>query len=394
MARSSIRRRQEAERRRIETYCATLRRVSRASRRAPDFDEALAEVKHGFAGETIRDEASWRPKMKTRDPARLRLAAARHLFACYPVPPSLERIWLDAEGLEETEVMLRKRWYVVAARGGSLYRECASMLLARKEVHAFLNAPGDLGFEEAFWYAIARPLAADERIALAVVRSKIARTPRAALGFWRDAARFFCANPLPVAGIDDLCDFLAERRGRDRGYSLKGRTLASLRRAMHEWHRDLAAIGRIREAQRRAAVRMRRDGMLAYGLGSEAGELDAGRWPGSTLPDWHWRPPPREGLPKGADYAVRQLCTADELVEETRAMRHCVSSYARWCIAGNASIWSLRLRRNGKVERLLTIELDPRNRAVQVRGFANRLPTAGEYAILRRWAGERGIALA
>ena len=43
--------------------------------------------------------------------------------------------------------------------------------------------------------------------------------------------------------------------------------------------------------------------------------------------------------------------------------------------------------------RLLTIEVDPQGRAVQVRGLANRLAHADERNVLERWAKARGIAL-
>jgi hypothetical protein len=90
---------------------------------------------------------------------------------------------------------------------------------------------------------------------------------------------------------------------------------------------------------------------------------------------------------------VVQLRTAADLVTETRVMRHCVASYAAKCIGGRASIWSLRHRVAGDTDRLLTIELDPRCRAVQVRGFANRVPHVEERKILERWAKARGITL-
>ncbi|WP_312037308.1 hypothetical protein [Mesorhizobium caraganae] len=46
------------------------------------------------------------------------------------------------------------------------------------------------------------------------------------------------------------------------------------------------------------------------------------------------------------------------------------------CIASKAAIWVLRRTVLGKIERLLTIGLDPQNRAVQVRGFSNRVAFA------------------
>ncbi len=382
MARSLIQRRQDAERERIETYDATLRRVARRPRSTPDFGRAIEEAARGFAGAAVRDPHAWQPQMKTRDAARLRLAAARHLFALYPVPAMLERIWLDDVGLGADEVLLRRHWYVVAACGGSLYKAGASRWLTRKEVHAFLHAPAGLGFDEAFWQAIARSYVDDPARAMTIARSKIARTPRADIAFWREVTRFFCANPAPVETIDDLCDYLAECRRRDRGYSVEGRTLASLGRRMHEWHRDIAAVERIEALRRRAAGRAVRTMPGA-----------SQTWSGSALADWEWAPSARDAKARGERFVVRQLKQAEDLVMESRAMRHCVSTYAGKCIAGQASIWSLRRCTKEHVERLLTIERDPQRRAVQVRGFANRLARADERQVLERWAKARGIEL-
>ena len=117
------------------------------ARPAPDFEQALHEAKRGFEGDIIRDAWAWRPQLKTRDPARLRLAAARYLFARYALPAHLEAVWLDTDGLGDDEISLRKRWYVTVAGGGSLYKAGADEWLSRKEVHWFLNPPGELGFD-------------------------------------------------------------------------------------------------------------------------------------------------------------------------------------------------------------------------------------------------------
>ena len=384
MARSMIQRRQDAERERIEIYDATLRRVARRPRLTPDFGKAIEEAERGFSGEVVRDARSWHPQMKTRDAARLRLAAARHLFALYPVPAMLERIWIDDAGLDAEEVRLRKHWYVVAARGGSLYKAGANQWLTRKEVHAFLNPPAGLGFDEAFWHAIARSYVDAPGRAVCVARSKIARAPRSELSFWRDVARFFCANSATVETIDDLCDYLAACRRRDRSYSVEGRTLASLSRRMHEWHRDIAAIERIEAIRRRAA------GRAARAAGASAADR---AWTGSPLADWEWVPSAKDAKAKGERFVVRQLKQAEDLVMESRAMRHCVSTYAAKCIAGHASIWSLRRCTKSSIDRLLTIEVDQQCRAIQVRGFANRLAHADERNVLERWAKARMIAL-
>jgi PcfJ-like protein len=380
MARSTIQRRQDAERERIEMYEATLRRVQRRPKTHPDFLTALDEVERDFYGLVVRERDTWHPQLKTRDPARLRLAAARHLFARYPVPALLERIWIDQSGLATEEVRLRKHWYVAVARGESLYQAGAREWLTRKEVHAFLNAPIGLCFDGALWHAIARSTTDDAGLAMRIARSKIARTRRGELDFWRTVARFFCLQPVSLEAIDDLGDHLAECRRRDPGYSIAWRTLATLNRAMHEWHRDLAAIERI-EAIRRARAR-------------SLGKTTAGAtWAGSPLADWEWLPSDKEAKARGERYVIRQLKQTEDLVMESQAMRHCVSSYAYKCMVGHASIWSLRRCTNERIDRLLTIEVDTQARAVQVRGVANRLATAAERKLLERRAKARGISL-
>jgi hypothetical protein len=387
MARSLIQRRQEAERARVEAYEASLRRVSQRARPAPSFHNAIEEAKRGFEADILRDAWAWRPQMKTRDAARLRLAAARYLFARYAVAEHLEQIWTDCSGLDLDEIILRKRWYIVAAGGGSLYREGAGAWFSRKEVHAFLNPPPSLGFQAAIWHAIARSYSNDLGIVLRIARSRIAQTPRAELGFWREAVRFFCVHPTTVEEMDDFRDYLADCRGRNPEFGLKGRTLASLRRQMREWHRDLEAIERIEAARRRAEAAH----AAARGHASVREADCGGSWSGAAIADWSWSPAAKDRS-KREEYLVVQLRTAADLVAETRAMHHCVASYAAKCIAGHASIWSLR-RRAGNTERLLTIELDRQHWAIQVRGFANRAPRIEERKVLERWAKARGIAL-
>jgi PcfJ-like protein len=388
MARSLMQRRQEAERARVEAYDASLRRVSQRARPAPDFHKAIDEAKRGFEAHVLRDAWAWRPQMKTRDAGRLRLAAARYLFARYPVAEHLEQIWVDCSGLGRDEIMLRKRWFIVAAGGGSLYREGAGAWLSRKEVHAFLNPLGRLRFEEAIWQAIALSYSSDPVIALRIARSSVAQTRRAEIGFWREVARFFCAHPTTVEEMDDLRDYLADCYRRAPGFSLKGRTLASLSRQMHQWHRDLAEIARIEAARRRADAARARARRTASARKASDGE----KWPGAAIADWSWSPAAKDRA-RREEYLVIQLRTAADLVAETRAMRHCVASYAAKCIAGQASIWSLRRRAGGNTERLLTIELDRQYRAIQLRGFANRTAHTEERNLLERWAKARGIDL-
>ncbi len=91
MARSLIKRRQEAERERLDAYQATLRRVSRAERPAPD-STRLKEAKKGFEGES-RDCALAPNSRPATPPLGF---PARHLF---PFPcPRISKPLLESRG--------------------------------------------------------------------------------------------------------------------------------------------------------------------------------------------------------------------------------------------------------------------------------------------------------
>jgi hypothetical protein len=361
MARSTIERRHDAERERNERYDAILR-LPRASKTL-DLDAIIDAVLERRRGQVIRDPLSFRLRMKTKDPGRLALAVARHAFADFPVPSHLEAIWLGREQLEPSELERRKDWYVEVAQGRSLYKSGRTKgVLTKPETHRFLNPTAALGFKEAIWYAIARSYTENTGDALRVARSKVARpnvTP-----FWRDAARFFCLNPIPLGEINDLCDFLEARWRENPHYSLEGRTLRSLRRGMEDWHRELATLKRI----------------------------GTGRWEGSPLSDWTWTET-HDDPHQDVTWMVTQIKTGQELAEEGNRMRHCVYSYKHWCELGQRSIWSLKARTRSETKRVLTMEMTSANEVIQIRGFANRLASAAERNVLRRWAIAKGISL-
>ena len=94
-------------------------------------------------------------------------------------------------------------------------------------------------------------------------------------------------------------------------------------------------------------------------------------------------------------YEIVELLSAQEMLDEGRAMRHCVGSYAGFCATGRTSIWSLRKHiESGRFIRLATIEVNNTQRfIVQVRGRLNKRPAKEELAILGRWQNEGGPRL-
>jgi hypothetical protein len=72
-----------------------------------------------------------------------------------------------------------------------------------------------------------------------------------------------------------------------------------------------------------------------------------------------------------------------------------VASYATRCHTGLSSIWSLRLWKDERFRHVLTIEVDPRRRAVvQARGLANRPASGKPLRILRDWAFRERLGMA
>jgi hypothetical protein len=94
-------------------------------------------------------------------------------------------------------------------------------------------------------------------------------------------------------------------------------------------------------------------------------------------------------------YEVVELLTTQELVDERRAMRHCVATNTGYCESGRTSIWSLRKQiESGRFIRLATIEVNNiQGVIVQVRGRLNTGTEKKDLAILGRWQGEGGPRL-
>lgn len=168
---------------------------------------------------------------------------------------------------------------------------------------------------------------------------------------------------IPLHQVHPLIDYLSHSREAQPDFSLKGRTPEALLRQMEEWHRELALARQ-----------------LAYMAKS-------------------WKPAAVKGLlytdKANRRYRIVQLTTGRDLLEESRTMHHCVSSYSTRAALGRCSIWSLRRLLGDEpdaFERLVTIELSAQNTVVQVRGQYNRLPDSEEARIIGIWKRAAGLS--
>jgi hypothetical protein len=324
----------------------------------------------------IRAPEDWKCSVRARSPELRFLDLVRFVFAQYPVARHLELAWnqeeaaaADINDIEpgcaafEQGRSDRCYWYILAAQGKSLHREGLQHTLSKREIHYFLSAPADIvSTTRAFWYAVAMAANEDADVAERVSRTRLDGYP-VAWKFWKDVARFFACNALPVLEMNDLIDYFQAAKDLDDGFEIHGRTLPALRRRMEEWHRAL---------QRRQSP-------------------DCGKWPGRQIPDAVYR---TEAAAGPAVWRMHQITDANELFREGQRMQHCVMSYKDRCMEAASSIWSLTCEYPiGTFNRGLTIEVDGEGAIVQCRGFANRAPLDNELAIVSRWALDCGLSM-
>lgn len=154
--------------------------------------------------------------------------------------------------------------------------------------------------------------------------------------------------------ITDCVDFLEYHQYHsEETYSLQGRTVASLSRAIHEWH------NRVYNEQHLQWIKS--------------------KW--TARPehmDLHFE---HEQI----TYTCKQLLSGKELDKEGKTMKHCVMTYAPYCLNGQCSIWSLRKKEKSKFRVILTIEVID-TVIVQARRKLNELPTQKDLAILQDWS--------
>lgn len=88
---------------------------------------------------------------------------------------------------------------------------------------------------------------------------------------------------------------------------------------------------------------------------------------------------------------VVPLTNAD-ILDEAQQQQHCLASYLDRITNGATHIVFIRTKISPD-ESLLTVEITPNERIVQVRGFQNRQYTSLEYAFLKEWAKAKNLKL-
>jgi PcfJ-like protein len=297
---------------------------------------------------------------------------AAHLLARWPVPVFLAAAWHAAD--DDAWAEAKRRWYVAHAAGASFRSlDGLPITMTRAMEHVLLASKPHMDITAALRRAELLGLGAQPWLMRAVLASRVALDFRHG-DFWRSVWLFFIAHTTRSDDVRAIIDFIHDVRHGDDGddalappwptFSIEGRTPASLRRLMTQWHRSLAA-----------------------------GELGLAWRPSGIRPLTLEQPSQDPALPPIV-WTLHELTNSAQLRAEGQKLQHCVASYAHDCLHGRARVWSLGRQRGATCRPVLTIEVDPSARCiVQARGFRNQWPRGRPLDILRTWAARERLTL-
>ena len=251
---------------------------------------------------------------------------ANHLLAAYPVPEFMATAWLRDD--DNDGPGCRELWFHIGA-GNNPRTGKTPVAMSRRVAHHFLQAPGHYTIEGAVRWGQIAALGGSPALADACVATRLGEH----FGndaFWLSVIRWFIAHPdFDLAQVGPAVDFIRHVKfestwTRDAGgirftpapqpgFSMAGRTPASLLRQMEQWH-----------------ARLHRGGVVPAPV--------ATGWP---TPRFHGLRLKMRRRGPSTMWTIERLDSTAALEREGQQMRHCVASYALRCAAGVCSIWSL-----------------------------------------------------
>jgi PcfJ-like protein len=331
-----------------------------------------------FQSAHIRPTAEWTGTSSSWRPA---VASLTHHLTCrYEIPAFMASVWhaVDAAGDR------KRSWVIAHSRGASFRSLDLPVIMTRKMENIFLASHDHLALEPALRRAELLALGMPIAFMNAILSTRLAMDLRNS-DFWRTVWMFFIAyagelNPTQIGPMIDYIQSIRHDRIQietqagimetappQPSFSINGRTVPSMLRLMKEWHRDLGV--------------------------SES--TAAFTWARSPFKPWLLEEPRRSEQETPKRWHMVELIDSAQLREEGTSLHHCVGSYAYRCYRGTSSIWSLRTWQGEKKRSMLTIEVDPKKRAViQARGKANRSASGKPLKLLHEWASREGLDMA
>ena len=305
-----------------------------------------------FKADWRNDLFRWKPSAKQPETQVKELTA--YLFCKYPIPQFLYN------GFYEVKTTKYIEWLIHIGAGGKV-KEMKSIPfpVTQKMCHYFLLAPAKLTIAEALRWAQVRGLNGDEKLADRIAYSWISSKPYSHEDFWESFITLLVNRGMfNLSKVTELIDYVREAKRENANYSLKGRTLQSLLRQSDQWHSRFAQY---------------RGNQVWKSCGIEGYRFDK----------------------KSEMVVLEELNESRKLVEEGKAMKHCVGSYAFYCSKGRSAIFTLRKYSGGVLlDILATIEVNiGLQRIVQAKAKMNKQISAEARKYMETWAINEGLAI-
>jgi hypothetical protein len=347
----------------------------------------------GFRARWVRPFNEWKPKGKALETVLRSLVD--HLICQYKMPAYWYEVWfrdnarLDGDNFQDRPSTHDAcEQFVMLANGAGLYRMIQAdqfpVKFTKKQAHAFMQQRGANTVTQAARWTQVQSFGGDRRLAETLCKTDWGEEFREE-PFRAPVIQWFCNQAMiDPAQVGPLVDYIEHARHQQENWSMKGRTARSLMRSMEDWHKILAADQRL--ARRDRAVAWRAD--LA-----ERRKPPPEKFEKSGIAGWETvrkTKDKRTGKQIHVRYAITELLSYQDLVDDSRELSHCASSYA-WSIAkGQKSLWSFSIAK----DKQLTVEVrNATKMIVQVRGLRNRMPTASEMAYIQKWATENDLII-
>ena len=250
-------------------------------------------------------------------------------------------------------------WFITIGQGMSFRKACKDFL-SNKEAHLFLTAPRSNSIAGNMLWAKCKSFGVSDVVISILCNNWEGRVTTGNKNSWDKIINFYSKYPdIDRTTVQDTMDFLYNAFGRDKNFSLSGRTLNSVIQLSNEWHQEQ---------------------QVSKGHGFRS-------WDGLPIPNWKWDVTDEE-----LDvWYITQILDSKQLLHEGRTMKHCVGSYSYHCMEGHTGIFTVEHRYYGNKTKILTAEVNNGFNIVQVRGKCNRYPDKEETKMLKKWAADSSL---
>jgi len=329
-------------------------------------------------------------KKTSRNPYKQVGGLATQLFCKHPLPNFLYNS-LYKEGDREF------KWFLHLGKGKSA-KDLPGLYFGwtKRMAHEFMNIKeSNIDVIDAIIISVSKVYGGEHglfpylyeinKIREGIINSKIGISE-----FWCQFIEYFSNqamfNPEEISHIADYVEYIkftATKNGKPEkpNFDIRKKNIGVLLDEANEWtaqlNRIVRAAGLVRQREINTDMARRQVVLLSTS------------WtPSGIGKNWKYEKKVKVGKhTEVINYKMIELCNGKELLEEGRALNHCVYSYVKSCSSGSCRIFSLRVNGFGSQ---LTIEVRGNN-VVQVRGKGNRRATDEEVKILLNWASGAGL---